>query len=433
MTPLLHVTAARRRLNARALAILQTAAAALAAWYLSILLLPDPQPLFACIAAVVSIGASHGAHRQRAIQLVAGVVLGLAVADVIIHFLGSGAPQLAVLVVLAMSAAVLLNGSELVISEAAVSAMLLVMVGPGGGGFSPNRIFEAAIGGGVALAAAVLFPPDPVLHVGRAAQAVLGELGRALERVAAALETGDAARAEQALGQAREIDALMDTLDEALSIARETVRTAPSRFGDREPIERYDRSFEQVDLAVRNTRVLARHALRAIRAGQATPAALPDAVTDLARAVWALAGAYDDPERAGHAGRLASRAAAGASMGALGESVRSTAVDLMRATELVAGAPDELPTEELLLARPLGHDPHVDVRQRADDPHDQRLREAAEAAAGLGRAEQDVGRPALARDAGEDVEWVATLLDEQVRPEHRRQPAQDLEALALLR
>ena len=30
--------------------------------------------------------------------------------------------------------------------------------------------------------------------------------------------------------------------------------------------------------------------------------------------------------------------------------MRSTAVDLMRAAELVAGAPEELPTEELLLA-----------------------------------------------------------------------------------
>ena len=68
---------------------------------------------------MIAIGASHGAHRQRATQLVAGVVCGLAVADVIIHFIGTGAPQLAIMVILAMSVAVLLNGSELVISEAA--------------------------------------------------------------------------------------------------------------------------------------------------------------------------------------------------------------------------------------------------------------------------------------------------------------------------
>ena len=101
---------ARRRLNDRSLAIGQTALAALAAWYLCVLVLPDPKPIFACIATVVAIGATHGAHRQRATHLVAGVVLGLAIADVIVHVIGTGAPQLALMVVLAMSAAVLLNG-----------------------------------------------------------------------------------------------------------------------------------------------------------------------------------------------------------------------------------------------------------------------------------------------------------------------------------
>ena len=244
-----------------------------------------------------------------------------------------------------MSVAVLLNGSDLVISEAAVSAMLLLVLG---GGFSPNRILEAVIGGAVALAIALLFPPKAALTVSRAAQAVFGQLGRSLERTASALEAGDPERADAALEQARAIDELIDTLDDALATGRETVRTAPSRFGEREPVERYDRSFEQIDLAVRNTRVLARHAHRALRAGDASPEVAP-AVGNLARSVWELAAAYDDPERADDARELAARAAANAAPDALGESVRSTAVDLMRAAELVAGDPDELPSEELLL------------------------------------------------------------------------------------
>jgi len=369
MTALSHITSARRRLHRRAFAILQTAIAALAAWYLSVLLLPDTRPVFACIATVIAIGASHGAHRQRATQLVAGVVCGLAVADVIIHLIGTGAPQLAIMVILAMSVAVLLNGSELVISEAGVSAMLLVMTGPsGGGGFSPNRILEAVIGGGVALAITLLFSPDPILPVSRAAQAVFGRLGRALERTATALDTKDAERAEQALEQARSIDGLLREFDDALATSRETVRTAPTRFGDREPIDRYDRSLGQIDLAVRNTRVLARHSLRAIRAGEA-PVELRDAVNDLAGSVWALAASYDAPERAEEARTLASSAAVNATaLGATGglalaevaAPVRSAAVDLMRAAELVAGAPDELPSDELLLmAAPTEETPWV--------------------------------------------------------------------------
>jgi uncharacterized membrane protein YgaE (UPF0421/DUF939 family) len=380
---------ARRRLRDRSLAIAQTAVASLAAWYLCVLLLPDPQPVFACIATVVSIGATHGAHRQRALHLVAGVVLGLSIADVLIHVLGTGAPQLALLVVLAMSCAVLLNGSDIVVSEAAVSSMLLVMAGPAG--FSPNRALEAIVGGAVALAVVVLFPPNAELRVDRAAGAVFGQLGRALERVASALEARDPDRADAALAQARAIS--VDALEHAITTGVETVRTAPPRFAARAHVERYARSCEQLDLAVRNTRVLARHAHRALRAG-GTPSA--EGVAALARSVWELAAAYDEPRRAVAARDLAGRAAASAADDALGESVRSTAVDLMRAAELVAGEPDELPSEELLLglsahddvlrataelnACPFfatlsapGDDPDVDVRQRPQDAHQQRL------------------------------------------------------------
>jgi uncharacterized membrane protein YgaE (UPF0421/DUF939 family) len=349
-----QLAVARRRLRARGLGIVQTAVAALAAWWLSRALVPDPRPAFAAIAAIITLGATHGEHRQRATQLAGGVVLGLTVSSLIIDVIGTGAPQIALMVVLAMSVAVLLGGGELLISESAVSAILLLSLSPASGtGFEPNRIFEALIGGAVALAVgALLFPPDPALHVGRAAQSVLGELGRALERLAGALGSGDAERAARALSQARGIDGLVDELDAALAIGRETARTAPQRFPARAQIERYDRSVGQLDLAVRNTRVLARHALRSLRAGATVPAELPFAVSELAQSVWALAAAYDAPHRAAEARALASDAATRAAglteLPELAIQVRSTAVDLMRAAEQVQGAPDEQPTEELL-------------------------------------------------------------------------------------
>jgi uncharacterized membrane protein YgaE (UPF0421/DUF939 family) len=351
-----HASTARRRLRARGLAIVQTAVAASAAWWLAKLLVPDTRPAFAAIAAIVSLGVSHGEHRQRAAQLVGGVVLGLTLSALLISVIGAGAPQIALMVVLAMSVAVLLGGGEILISESAVSAILLLALDPlSSAHFSPNRVFEAMIGGAVALlVGALLFPPDPVLHVGRAAQAVLGELGRALERLAAALAEGDKRGAERALQQARAIDSLVDDLDDALATGRETARTAPPRFAARAAIDRYDRSLDQLDLAVRNTRVLARQALRSVRAGERPPAELAFAVTELAQSVWALAAAYDEPGRAEEARALAASAAARTSAveghAEVTVPVRSTAVDLMRAAEQVAGTPDEAPTEELLAA-----------------------------------------------------------------------------------
>jgi len=100
--------------------------------------------------------------------------------------------------------------------------------------------------------------------------------------------------------------------------------------------------------------VLARDAARLARAGE-PPAGVPGAIRLLEGAVWELAASYDDPPRAELARRGALAAAAraenleGARPELVGQ-VRSTAVDLVRAAELVAG-PDETverPTEELL-------------------------------------------------------------------------------------
>ena len=92
------------------------------------------------------------------------------------------------------------------------------------------------------------------------------------------------------------------------------------------------------------------------------PEGLPAAVRDLSSSVWELAASYDAPSHAEPARRLAVQAAAGAA--AIPEAsstdlvlvrgqVRSAAADLVRAAELVTAedpAPDERPTEELLVA-----------------------------------------------------------------------------------
>ena len=57
--------------------ILQTAIAAVVAWYLAILLLDDPRPAFASIAAVISLAAAHGQRRRQAFEVAAGDVLVL--------------------------------------------------------------------------------------------------------------------------------------------------------------------------------------------------------------------------------------------------------------------------------------------------------------------------------------------------------------------
>ena len=254
------------RLRVRAWPILQTAVAAVGSWYLAKLLLPTEQPVFAPIAAVIAVGATYGQRSERAIELIGGVVLGIGVADLLVHAIGTGPAQIGLMVLLAMSAAVILGGGPLLVTEAAVSAILLVVLEPTSAGLAGSRVIQALVGGGVALGVSALaFPPDPVLLVRRSAQGIFSSLGRTLEELAVALAERDSGRAEAALESARAIDEEVRALGEALGLGRETARYSLARRSSRAELDRYERGARQVDFAVRNTRVLARHVVRYLR------------------------------------------------------------------------------------------------------------------------------------------------------------------------
>jgi uncharacterized membrane protein YgaE (UPF0421/DUF939 family) len=365
-----HTTVAPRtrltRLRVRMWPILQTAAAAVAAWYLARLLTGEDRPVFASIAAVICLSATIGRRNERSLELIGGVVVGIAVADLLVRAIGTGPLQIGVLIVLAMAAAVLLGGGTLLVTEAAVSAIILASLEPAPSGLSADRLIEALTGGFVAFAvSSLVFPLNAQLHAGRAAQLVFAQLGRALEEVAGALRAGDVGQAEAALVAARELDPDVRDLEEALQAARETARSSPVRRPGLSELNRSASGARHLDFAVRNTRVLARKVLRFLRAGEKAPPDLSEAVHQLALAVWALAAEFEDPARAtdlrGHASAAAARALAthepGASL-ALSEivgQVRSTAIDLIRASNALApegGQPSELSTEELLLTLP---------------------------------------------------------------------------------
>jgi uncharacterized membrane protein YgaE (UPF0421/DUF939 family) len=319
--------------------------------------------VFASIAAVIAVGATYGQRSERAIELIGGVILGIGVADLLVRTIGSGPAQIGLMVLLAMSAAVILGGGPLLVTEAAVSAILLVVLEPTSNGLAGSRVIQALVGGGVALGVSALaFPPNPMLLVGRSAQGIFSSLGRTLEELAAALAQRDSARAEAALDSARGIDEGVRALGEALALGRETARYSLARRSSRPELDRYERGARHIDFAVRNTRVLARHVVRYLRNDRAAPEELAGAMHDLSRAVWALAAELDDPGHGrGQVRRYASRAAGRAvesfegdrdlGLAEIAAQVRSTAIDLVRAAEASGAgeAPAETPTEELLV------------------------------------------------------------------------------------
>jgi uncharacterized membrane protein YgaE (UPF0421/DUF939 family) len=354
---------ARRRIRGHLWPIAQTGVAAVGAWYIAVLLGVEARPAFASIAAVISLGAAFAERRQRAVQLIAGVMLGIVLADLLIRVIGTGLPQIGALVVLAMLAAVILGGGELLVTEAAVSSILVATLSS-----TPEvRLLEVLIGGGVALAVHTLvFPPDPVFGVARATSIAFGELGGVLRDAANALAAGEARPGEAAAQAAEGVEIRIAELRQAVLVAGDTARWAPLRRGSRGELERYARIVPFAELAADSVRVLARNVRRFVRAGHASHPELADAIRDLGLATWELPAQFDEPWRSGDVSRLALQAAGRATavatrdpsiaLGDIAGQVRSIAIDITRASE--AGETDhgalvEAPTEELLAALPL--------------------------------------------------------------------------------
>jgi uncharacterized membrane protein YgaE (UPF0421/DUF939 family) len=326
-------------LRSAAVPVLQAAVAAGVAWAVAHNLLDHSRPFFAPISATIVLTLAPGRRSSRAVEMVIGVAVGIAVADLLIAAIGSGAPQIALVVVLAMSAAILLGGGPLVVSQAATSGVLVAAL-PSGHAV-PTRFVDALVGGTVGLAVLVAVPRNPLTTVRRTTRPLFQEVRSVLEGIAGALADGDLAAAERLLVRARATSDQSGRFRQELEGARETVRLAPTYWRARGEVERYAEAAPQVDLAVRNVRVLARASLAAVETGAVIPAGIPQAVRELAAAVGHVGRELDEGRGASPAIEAA-LAAAGRATLALEEStnlqvsvivgqVRTTAVDLLRA------------------------------------------------------------------------------------------------------
>lgn len=332
------------RLRATSLLIVQAALAVGIAWLVAIHVVGHTRPFFAPISAIVVLGLTLGQRGRRAFEVAGGVALGVAVGDTLVNLIGSGTVQLVVIVALAMAAAVLLGGSAAVVTQTGTSAVLVVVLEQPEG-FVPTRALDAAIGAAAALLVSfVLLPVDPLRLVRSAAEPVLAELAGTLDDIAAALDARDRDRAVAALQRARATDPLAQDFTDALIAGRETAFAALPRRRALAPLELYVATGAQLDLALRNVRVLARGALRAIELDDRVPPDATAALRELAAAVreldpWLRDHAAVDASRR-HAIRAAALATrvlgqtANLSVSVIVGSVRSAAVDLLRGTGL---------------------------------------------------------------------------------------------------
>jgi hypothetical protein len=146
-------------------------------------------------------------------------------------------------------------------------------------------VVDALIGGAVGLLiSALLMPVDPAKHARSATEPLLIALAEGYRRAGRALREHDREAAEAALTDLRATAPVLAGFQAGLAATRESVRLAPWYWGQRALLASYALAGVHLDNALRNLRVIARQAVVAIDRDEPVPAAIPDALDDLATA-----------------------------------------------------------------------------------------------------------------------------------------------------
>lgn len=193
-----------RRTAADGWRLLQATVSATAAWLVARYVLDHPAPYFAPISAIIALTADLGERGLHAMRLLKGVLLGLLVGELVLVTVGTGPGSMALGVFVALTAARLVGGPQIVVVQAGVSTVLVVALGDRSNGV--QRLVDMLIGAGIALVfTQILFPPEPLALLRRAERTALTAIADGLSTTADAIAQDDDELAERAVGEFRDV------------------------------------------------------------------------------------------------------------------------------------------------------------------------------------------------------------------------------------
>jgi uncharacterized membrane protein YgaE (UPF0421/DUF939 family) len=248
---------AMRRIRADIWPLLQGTAAATTAWVIARDILGRPEPFFAPMAALIALNTSVGERGLNALRLLQGVFTGILVGEVTVATLGGGTVAIAAAILMATALARAMNGTRIVIAQAATGAILTVAVADADAGL--ERLTDALIGAGVALVfSQLIFSPEPLALLRRGERAVLGRIAAALTLTARSLAEHDNDLAEAALAEFRELPGDIIELRRLRRASGRVARRTLVGRSQRELVVRETEDADNLDLLGTSCQVLAR-------------------------------------------------------------------------------------------------------------------------------------------------------------------------------
>lgn len=291
--------------------LLQGAVAGSLAYWFASAVLHHSSPMFAPIAAFVTLGFTGDRELRKMVELGTGVALGVGLGDLVVHHIGSGIWQLGLVLFVAAMTARFLDRGIVLTMQAGVQSLVIVVLPAGAAGGPLGRWTDALVGLGFALLMWFATPLDPRRKARIVAHESLTTVAEVVRHTALAVRFVDAEEVKIALSIGRRGESALADWQFIARSATDFVRIAPAAARVKGEMEVLAIAAERTEVALRNARVLARRAYDVVE-HQVLARTIADYLDDVAIATDELANALrvgDDPAATrAHLEMIASRA-----------------------------------------------------------------------------------------------------------------------------
>lgn len=222
--------AVRAQRRSPLLQIVKSAVATLAAWLVSLALIPSgPPPVFAAIAALLVVQPSLNQSLMKGVERSIGVLVGVVIALLLGLVFGNHSWVVLVAIAVSLLGAWALKMTPGTTNQVGISALLVLSLGAATPEYAIVRVVETAIGAAIGFVVNLaLVPPVAVAPAHRALDALGDELAATMERLAQALETPQSpAQREELLLTARLMRPMRTQAERALEDAADSLALNP--------------------------------------------------------------------------------------------------------------------------------------------------------------------------------------------------------------
>nr|WP_255478828.1 FUSC family protein [Rufibacter sp. XAAS-G3-1] len=227
--------------------IAKTAFAAALSWLVASSMLHSEYPYFAAVAAIITVQVTVADSVDKATQRIIGIIGGVLVSMLLGHWFEVGAVSIFLIILIGMSIAKAFRMNPQIISQVAISSLLVLAFGQAREGYAYERIIETVLGSAIAvLINALIVPQNAVPAVERSILAYSNLAAITLTNLAVLLDD---------LGPGRktgrtEVDALIKQSEEcqkALSLAEQSLKYNPLLTHKRIRLSQLSESINQLE------------------------------------------------------------------------------------------------------------------------------------------------------------------------------------------